>query len=475
MTVTMSLAERLRAFVDIVGEANALTSAHDIKPYLTENRGLYHGASPLVLKPGSTQEVSAILKLASETGTSIVPVSGRTGLVGGQVPREDGHDVLLSLERMNKIREVDPVADVIVADGGAILADVQKAAEAHDRLFPLSLGSEGSCRIGGNLATNAGGTAVLAYGNMRQLCLGLEVVLPTGEIWDGLRRLKKDNSGYDLRDLFIGAEGTLGVITGAVLKMVPRPRGRQVAYVGLASPDAALALFEKASQRCGSALTGFELMPRIGIEFTTKHIPGVRDPLASIHPWYALVDISTSDSAEAADTMMHELLAEAHEAGLVSDAAIASSITQQDAFWHLRESMSEAQRPEGGSIKHDVSVPISRIPAFLAEADAAVHALMPDARICAFGHLGDGNIHYNISQPVGVDKAAFIARWREVNAVVHAVVHKHTGSISAEHGVGQLKRDELAASRPAIETELMHRIKQAFDPAGIMNPGKVIG
>jgi FAD/FMN-containing dehydrogenase len=474
-TAGLNTADQLRAFIAIVGEANALVAQSDIKPYLTENRGLYHGASPLVLKPGSTAEVSAILKLASETGTAIVPVSGGTGLVGGQVPRDGGQDVLLSLKRMNKIREVDPVADVIVADGGAILADVQKAAEAHGRLFPLSLGSEGSCRIGGNLATNAGGTAVLAYGNMRQLCLGLEVVLPTGEIWDGLRRLKKDNSGYDLRDLFIGAEGTLGVITGAVLKMYPRPRGRQVAYAGIASPSAALALFELASQRCGSALTGFELMPRIGVEFTTKHIPGVRDPLTSIHPWYALIDISTSDTAEAADAMMHDLLAEAHEAGLVSDAAIASSLAQQDAFWHLRESMSEAQRPEGGSIKHDVSVPVSRIPAFLDEAGAAVLALMPEARICAFGHLGDGNIHYNISQPVGADKAEFIARWREMNAVVHAVVHRHNGSISAEHGVGQLKRDELNASRPPIETELMRRIKLAFDPAGIMNPGKVIG
>jgi D-lactate dehydrogenase (cytochrome) len=474
VTVSDNLPETLKAFVAIVGEANVLTTAADIAPYLVESRGLYHGTSPLVLKPGSTQEVSAILTLASETGTPIVPAGGRTGHVGGHVPREGGSDVVLSLERMNRIREIDTAGDVIVADGGTILADIQKAAEENGRLFPLSLGSEGSCRIGGNLSTNAGGTAVLAYGNARQLCLGLEVVLPTGEIWDGLRRLKKDNSGYDLRDLFIGAEGTLGIITGAVLKLHPQPRGRQVAFAAVSSPQDALALFERASLLCGTALTGFELMPRIGIDFTTRHIPGVRDPLSSPHPWYALIDISTSDSAATAERMIDTLLEEALEAGLIEDAVIASSLAQQKAFWHLRESMSEAQKPEGGSIKHDVSVPVSRVPRFLAEADAAVLALIPDARIFAFGHLGDGNIHYNISQPVGADKAAFIARWREVNAVVHAVVHAHGGSISAEHGVGQLKRDELIASRPAIETELMNRIKQAFDPAGIMNPGKMV-
>ncbi len=464
----------LRQFIDIVGPAHALTAAADIEPYLVENRGLYHGTSPLVLKPGSTEEVSAILKLASATGTPIVPAGGRTGLVGGQVPREESRDVVLSLERMNRVREVDTVGDVIVVDGGCILADVQKAAEAHDRLFPLSLGSEGSCRIGGNLSTNAGGTAVLAYGNMRQLCLGLEVVLPTGEIWDGLRRLKKDNSGYDLRDLFIGAEGTLGVITGAVLKLFPRPRGRQVAFAGLKSPADALALFERASLLCGTALTGFELMPRIGVEFTTRHIPGVRDPLDTAHDWYALIDISTSDSAETAEAMIATLMEQAFEADLVQDAVIAASLAQQDALWHMRESMSEAQKPEGGSIKHDVSVPVARIPQFLEEAGAAVMAAMPGARICAFGHLGDGNIHYNISQPVGADKAAFIDRWREINAIVHAIVRKTGGSISAEHGVGQLKRDELIATRPEIETALMNRIKKAFDPAGIMNPDKMV-
>lgn len=472
----------LDRFAAIVGESHVLRDPKDIAPRLVENRGLYQGVSPMVLKPGSTAEVAAILKLATETGTPIVPQTGNTGLVGGQVPRGSGHDLILSLERMNRIRDIDPVANVLVADGGAVLADVQKAAESVDRLFPLSLGSEGSCRIGGNLSTNAGGTAVLAYGNMRQLCLGLEVVLPTGEIWDGLRRLKKDNTGYDLRDLFIGAEGTLGVITGAVLKLFPQPVGRQVALTALASPADALRLFEKASNLCGTALTGFELMPRIGIEFTTRHIDGVRDPLSQPHPWYALIDISTSDSAETAQTMVEALLEWGVETGIVRDAVIAASLAQQKALWHMRESMSDAQKPEGGSIKHDVSVPVSSIPAFIEEAGKAVTAAIPGARICAFGHLGDGNIHYNISQPVSADpgadmeagKQAFLARWRDMNEIVHAIVLSCGGSISAEHGIGQLKRDELARIRPAIEIDLMRRIKRAFDPADIMNPGKVL-
>ncbi|MFN7102460.1 MAG: FAD-binding oxidoreductase [Pseudorhizobium sp.] len=474
MTIHDVPSDLLQRFAAIVGEANTLRDPADIAPRLVENRGLYRGLSPMVLKPGSAQEVSAILKLATETRTAIVPQTGNTGLVGGQVPSNTGTELIVSLERMNRILDVDPVANVLAVEGGAILAEVQKAAENVGRLFPLSLGSEGSCRIGGNLATNAGGTAVLAYGNMRQLCLGLEVVLPTGEIWEGMRRLKKDNTGYDLRDLFIGAEGTLGIITGAVLKLFPQPVGHQVAFAGLASPEDALRLFEKASNLCGTALTGFELMPRIGVEFTTRHIDGVRDPLSEPYPWYALIDISTSDSAETAETMVQALLELGLETGLVRDAVIASSVAQQKALWHMRESMSDAQKPEGGSIKHDVSVPVSSVAAFMKEADEAVLAAMPGARICAFGHLGDGNIHYNISQPVGADKQAFLERWREINGIVHGIVLSMNGSISAEHGIGQLKRDELARIRPAIEIALMRRIKRAFDPANIMNPGKVI-
>lgn len=464
----------IERFAAIVGADHAVTDQTAIAPRLVETRGLYRGSSPLLLKPGSTAEVSAILTLATETGTAVVPQSGNTGHVGGQTPRADREDVLLSLERMNRIREVDLAASTMTVDAGCILDNLHRVAEENDRLFPLSLGSQGTCQIGGNLSTNAGGTQVLAYGNARQLCLGLEVVLPTGEIWDGLRKLKKDNTGYDLRDLFIGAEGTLGVITAAVLKLFPRPRGRAVAFTGLSSAENALAFFKLAQDICGNALTGFELMVRLGVEFTARHIPGVRDPLASPHPWYVLVDISTTDDEESANRMMEALLTRALETELIADAAVATSETQARAFWHLRESMSEAQKPEGGSIKHDVSVPISDIPAFMAEAERAVTEFIPGARICAFGHLGDGNIHYNISQPVGADKQEFIGRWREVNTIVHGLVLKFNGSISAEHGIGQLKRDELAAIRPAIEIDLMRRIKRAFDPAGIMNPGKVL-
>jgi FAD/FMN-containing dehydrogenase len=461
-------------FAAIVGEKNAVTDPAEIAPHLIETRGLYHGASPLLLRPGNREEVAAIMALATETGTPIVPQSGNTGHVGGQTPRDGRSDVLLTLSRMNRVREVDTAANAITVDAGCVLDAVHEVAASHDRLFPLSLGSQGSCQIGGNLSTNAGGTQVLAYGSMRQLCLGLEVVLPTGEIWDGLRKLKKDNTGYDLRDLFIGAEGTLGVITGAVLKLFPRPRGHQVAFAGLQSAENALKFFEMAAATCGPSLTGFELMVRLGVEFTIRHIPGVRDPLASVYPWYVLVDISTFDSEESAERMIETLLESAFSAGLIQDATIAASIDQARAFWHLRESMSEAQKPEGGSIKHDVSVPVSSIPAFMRAAEKAVLDYMPGVRICAFGHLGDGNIHYNISQPVGADKAEFIGKWREVNRIVHGLVLSFGGSISAEHGIGQLKRDELAAIRPAIEIELMRRIKHAFDPAGIMNPDKVI-
>ena len=466
--------ELIERFAAIVGVNHATTDPAAIAPRLVETRGLFHGASPLLLKPRSAGEVSAILTLATETGTAIVPQAGNTGHVGGQIPREGREDVLLSLERMNRVREVDLAAGAMTVDAGCILESLHRVAEAHERIFPLSLGSQGSCQIGGNLSTNAGGTQVLAYGNARQLCLGLEVVLPTGEIWDGLRKLKKDNTGYDLRDLFVGAEGTLGVITAAVLKLFPKPRGHQVAFAGLESAENALAFLKLAQEICGNALTGFELMVRLGVEFTTRHIPGVRDPLAAAYPWYVLVDISTTDHEDSAVRTMEALLTQAFEDGLVQDAVVAASTAQARAFWHLRESMSEAQKPEGGSIKHDVSVPVSDIPAFMAEAELAVISFIPGARICAFGHLGDGNIHYNISQPIGADKQAFIGRWREVNEIVHGLVLKFNGSISAEHGIGQLKRDELAAIRPPIEIDLMRRIKRAFDPANIMNPDKVL-
>ncbi|VVT27365.1 FAD-binding oxidoreductase [Rhizobium sp. EC-SD404] len=471
-SLSPSLIER---FAAIVGPGNALTDPSDTQGFTHEHRDLYQATTPLVLRPGTKEEVAAILKLATETKTAIIPQGGNTGLTGGQVPLAEGPPaVILSLSRMNRILDIDAIGGTMTVEAGVVLQTIQESAAEVGKLFPLSLGAEGSCQIGGNLSTNAGGTAVLAYGNTRQLCLGLEVVLPTGEVWTALRKLKKDNTGYDLRDLFIGAEGTLGVITAAVLKLFPMPAGREVAIVGLTSPDAALKLFRHAEALSGSALTAFELMARIGVEFTARHIDGVRDPFAEPHDWYVLIEISSNLSADAARHQMEALLSASLEDGTVDDAVVAQNETQAQQFWHMREALSWAQKPEGGSIKHDISVPVAAIPAFLAQAEPLVQAIVPGARIVAFGHLGDGNIHYNISQPVGADRETFLARWDAVSAKVHALALSFGGSISAEHGIGQMKRDELAAIRAPIEIDLMQRIKAAFDPAGIMNPGKVL-
>lgn len=464
----------VQRFAEIVGDRYALTARRDIVPYVTEPRGLWHGRTSLVLRPGSVEEVSRIMRLATETRTPIVPQSGNTGLVGGQMPDEGGGQVVLSLSRLNRIREIDLLSNTVTAEAGVILQTLQEAAANADRLFPLSLAAQGSCQIGGNLSSNAGGTNVLAYGNARDLCLGVEVVLPTGEVFDDLRKLKKDNTGYDLKNLFIGAEGTLGVITAAVLKLFPKPKGREVAFVGLRSSEAALALFGMASDRANNALTAFELIGRLPYEFTLAHAAGVVRPLASDWPWYVLVEISSGRSAEDARGLIEDILGAAIETELAGDAVIAASLSQAEALWNFREVLPEAQKPEGASIKHDISVPIASIPTFIEQAGVVVEGVVPGARPVCFGHMGDGNLHYNISRPVNGDDAAFLARYRAVNDAVHDVVRSLHGSISAEHGVGQLKRDELIATAPPMAMELMRRVKAAFDPAGIMNPGKVI-
>lgn len=464
----------LDRFAVIVGEGYALRSDADIAPYVTERRGLYPGRTPLVLRPGSVDEISRIMRLATETRTPIVPQGGNTGLVGGQMPDGSGREIVLSLSRLNRIREIDVESNTVSVEAGVVLQTLRDAANAADRLFPLSLGSQGSCQIGGNLSSNAGGTGVLAYGNARELCLGVEVVLPTGEVFDDLHKLKKDNTGYDLKNLFVGAEGTLGIITAAVLKLYPKPKGREVAWVGLESPEAALALFGKAIDGAGSGLTAFELIADRPLEFAARHIPGTVRPLAGEWPWHVLMEVSSGRSAEDARQLVEDILTAGLEEGLAGDAVIAASLAQSDAFWRIRESLSDGQRPEGVSIKHDISVPVASIPEFIERAAIAVEAVSPGARVVCFGHMGDGNLHYNISQPVGADGAAFLGLYRTMNKAVHDIVRDLGGSFSAEHGIGRLKRDELLATAPPVAIDLMRRIKAAFDPAGIMNPGKVI-
>jgi len=453
------------------GAGGWIDDAASIAPHLVEWRERFRGATSLVLQPSSVASVQEIVRVCAETGTPIVPQGGNTGLVGGQIPNADGSEVVLSLKRLRQIRDVDATANTMTLDAGVVLAEVQVAAEAAGRLFPLSLASEGSATIGGLISTNAGGTGVLAYGNMRALVLGIEAVLPDGSLWNGLGGLRKDNTGFDLKQLFIGGEGTLGVVTAATLRLFPRPSAIETAIVAVRDVEAAVRLLNFAQGHAGT-VTAFELIPRLGLEFVLRHVPGTRDPLERPYPWYVLIDVSlkSADQAGAVET----LLSDAASDGLIVDGAVAQSGAQRDAFWKLRDALSEAQKPEGGSLKHDVSVPISAIPRFIEEASRAVVATVAGARPVPFGHLGDGNIHFNISQPVGGDKAAFLSRVDDVARVVHDMVHAFEGSISAEHGIGQAKIDEITRYKSPVALEAMRAVKRALDPRGIMNPGKVV-
>jgi D-lactate dehydrogenase (cytochrome) len=472
--------ERLRA---LVGDAALVTDAQDMTPYATDWRKRYFGLPLAVVRPASTQEVAAVMRLCAETGTAVVPQGGNTSLCGGATPlaAEDaarfgagGGQIVLKLSRLNRIRAVDAVNNTITVEAGCVLANLQQAAAEADRLFPLSLAAEGSCEIGGNLSTNAGGTAVLRYGNARDLLLGLEVVLPDGQIWDGLRGLRKDNTGYDLKQLFVGAEGTLGIITAAVLKLFPRPRARATALVAVESPASALQLLSHMQGACGDRLTGFELMSAFCLALVARHFPATRLPLPQTHPQYVLLELSDTSSAESLDATLEGKLSEASERGLVLDAAVAASEAQAAALWALRENIPDAQVQDGKQIKHDISVPISRIAEYIAATDAELQRAFPGARMVTFGHLGDGNLHYNVAPPEGDDEAAFMARAGEVSRVVHDSAARCCGSISAEHGLGQYKRDEILRYKSPLEMELMRRIKAALDPQGIMNPGKVL-
>ena len=457
---------------DIVGAANVLLESPDMAPYLREPRALYNGEARCIVRPKTSTEVSAILKLCHATGTAVVPQGGNTGLVGGQTPN-DRDAIVLSLTRMNALREIDTVTDTMIVEAGMTLQTAQVEAEKAGRLFPLWFASAGSCTIGGNLSTNAGGVHVIAFGNTRDLVNGIEVVLDDGSILSNLSKLKKDNTGYDLKHLFIGAEGTLGIITAAVLKLFPLPRTVEVAIAGVASPKEALQLLLRARARLAGKLRAFELIPRIALDFVLGSVSGTRDPLPGCHPWYVLIELA-SPADEALATELLAFLEDAAEHGLIEDEIVAASLEQAKDFWALRENISDAQRHFGGSIKHDVSVPVASVPDFLAEVEPAVTAAVPGARLCAFGHLGDGNIHCNVQQPEGADKAAFLAQWGDVNTIVHGIVARFGGSISAEHGIGQLKRDLLPGVKDPVALDTMRVLKNALDPTGILNPGKVL-
>ena len=468
----MQVEKLIEQLSDLVGPGNVLASSVEMEPYLVDWRGRYRGAAACVVRPLTTAEVSAVVSLCVQAGMSIVPQGGNTSLCGAATPDSKGTAVVINLTRMSRIRAIDPVNNTMTVEAGCVLSALQDAAAEAGRLFPLSLAAEGSCQIGGNLSTNAGGVQVLRYGNTRELTLGLEVVLPNGEIWNGLRGLRKDNTGYDLKHLFIGAEGTLGIITAAVMKLFPLPQASATAWLAIDSPASALALLADLQATFGASLTACELVSDVSLGLVLKHISGSLPPLPPT-PWHLLVELSGAGEAFALREALESFLGKALERGMIADAVLAQSGEQAKRLWALRENIGEAQKIEGLSIKHDISVPISRIPEFIERADQALQKAFPEIRIVAFGHIGDGNLHYNQSKSESGENAAFVAAQSAVNRIVHDLVHELGGSISAEHGIGQLKRDEILHYKSPIEMEMMRAVKRALDPQGVMNPGKL--
>ncbi len=469
--VADDLPQRLAA---IVGARGIVTDAADMAPYLADWRALYQGRAAAVVRPASTAEVAALVRLCAETRTPIVPQGGNTGMCGAATPDATGDAVVIAMGRMNRITEVNPLNNTLTAEAGCILANIQQAAADVDRLFPLSLGGEGSCLIGGNLSTNAGGINVLRYGNTRDLVLGLEAVLPDGRVWNGLRGLRKDNTGYDLKHLFIGAEGTLGIITQAVLKLFPRPHGNVTAFAGITNPAQAVELLALLREHCGDGVSAFELVSRNCLEMVVRRIPGTRDPLAASHAWYVLTELTSARDDGALRATVEQALAAGIERNLINDVVIAENAAQGKALWRMRESIPDAAKDEGMVYRHDIAVAVSRIPEFIATASAALEAAFPGVRIICFGHLGDGNLHFNAFVP-GRERSDTVARtMTDVNRLVHDIVQQFGGSISAEHGIGQAKRDELAHYKDATELDLMRMVKRALDPHNLMNPGKVL-
>lgn len=464
----------LEAFARIVGADALLSGAEATAPFSTDHRQLYHGVPLAVARPGTVEEVAALLALCHERRIGVVPQGGNTSYCGGAVPDESGTQLVISLARLDRIRSIDAANYSLVAEAGCILAHVQRAADDAERFFPLSLGAEGSCQIGGNLATNAGGLNVLRYGMARDLVLGLEVVLADGRVLSQTTALRKDNTGYDTRSLFIGSEGTLGIITAASLKLFPKPRAVATAFVAVTSVSAAVELLGVLRDQSGDRVSSFELVPRVAVELTTRHIPGVAEPLAGAYGWHVLCEITSSRADDPLDGMLEGALREALDAGLVADAVLAQNERQRAAFWRLRESIPEAQRKAGASLKHDVSVPITALPEFVERASAWIHQNVPDGMLVAYGHVGDGNLHFNLNEARGTDPVRFVARADEVRRAVHDIVASFGGSISAEHGIGRLKVEELERYAPPVEMTLMRAMKQALDPRGILNPGKVL-